>query len=813
MSANPTAPEAEVTVSPATYARAERFLPWNVASLMRGLEIQPRWIAGGDAFWFRQTTPTGTRFVRCDPERGACETAFDHVRLAAALSRASGLPFAAGSLPFDEIELAANPDQVRFTLDDAGWTCDLGSYACRRGEAFSEPVTDVERSPDGKQEAFVRDCNLWLRDVAGGDERALTTDGEELYAYGSPLPSPLVAAGLAEPAKPLVIWAPDGSRFLSCRIDQRQAKCLDLVQSVPKDGSHRLRTHRYAYPLPGDDVVPGEEVWLFDLASAAGVRAAVDPIPVLYHGQPVSAEWVWWTAGNEAVFLLTRNRGFLAYRLWQIDSVSGEARVIIEERGEHGIDPYLSWGSVTVRVAGNGRDVIWSAQRDGWSHLYLYDAGTGQQVRQLTSGEFNVVRVVHLDESGRWLYFTAMGREPERDPYYQHLYRVGLDGGEPELLTPAEAEHAICFTPSGKYFIDTYSRSDQLPVTELRSAAGALVSELARADIDALAATGWRPPERFVAKSRDGVTDVYGIMLRPTGFDPDRRYPVIDYIYAGPQVNVVPTTFAQSVAFDSGDRPNRGYAFWHAQALAELGFIVVMIDGLGMPARGKAYHDVTYRNLGDGGIPDHIAALRQLGDRFPALDLDRVGIYGHSAGGYASAHAILTYPEFYSVCVSSAGNHDHRLDKAGWVERYMGLPVGDHYREQANQTSAGRLRGKLLLIHGEMDENVHPASTLALVEALIRENKDFDLLIMPNRPHRLDDSGYFIRRRWDYFVRHLLGKEPPEGYRVGDEVDPPCVLPHNHNRDPASRGQRDVDHGAGRRRPCAGTKPIMNETC
>lgn len=785
MAVNHAVPGEVGAVTRATYSRAERFLPWNAAVLMHGLAIEPSWINGGDSFWFRQRTPTGTRFLVGDPERGSCEPLFDHVRLAAALSRATGLPFAASSLPLDDLEVAPGTGSMRFVIDDTWWTVDLDTYAVERGEATSSEPQAANRSPDGKHEVFVRDANLWVRAVETGKERALTTDGEEQYAHGAPLPSPLAGAGLADPAQPVALWSADGSRFLSCRIDQRRAKHLHLVQAVPNDGSLRPKLHTYAYPLPGDEETPVQEIWSFDLAAGAGVKTGVDPLPVLYHGQPLTASWVWWTDAADTVFLLTRDRGFLAYRLWRIDPVTGEARVAIEERGEHGIDPYLSWGAVIVRVAGNGKEVIWSAQRDGWGHLYLYDAETGAEVRQLTSGESNVARVAHLDDAGRWVYFTAMGREPDRDPYYQHLYRVSLDGGEPELLTPAEADHAVCFAPSGRYFIDTYSRHDQPPVTELRTAAGALVRELDQADISGLQATGWRPPERFTAKSRDGVTDVYGLILRPTHFDPSRRYPVIDYIYAGPQVNVVPTTFAQSVSFGDGERPNRGYAFWQAQALAELGFVVVMIDGLGMPGRGKAFHDVTYRNLGDGGIADHVAALRQLADRYPYLDLDRVGIYGHSAGGYASAHAILAFPEFYKVAVSSAGNHDHRLDKAGWVERYMGLPVGDHYREQANQTLAGQLQGKLLLVHGEMDENVHPASTLVLVDALIKENKDFDLLIMPNRPHRLDDAGYFIRRRWDYFVRHLLGAEPPAGYRIADESEPPPALPHNHNRDPA----------------------------
>ncbi|MFO8059313.1 MAG: prolyl oligopeptidase family serine peptidase [Bacillota bacterium] len=272
--------------------------------------------------------------------------------------------------------------------------------------------------------------------------------------------------------------------------------------------------------------------------------------------------------------------------------------------------------------------------------------------------------------------------------------------------------------------------------------------------------TGWTLPERFCAKARDGVTDIYGIILRPSNFDPSRPLPVLDDIYAGPQTNRAHASFAHMAE-------GRGTRFWQAQAHAELGFVVVMIDGLGMPYRWKAYHDVSFRNLGDGGVEDHIAALRQLAVRYPYMDLERVGIYGHSAGGYSSCHAILAHPDFFKVAVSSAGNHDHRLDKASWVERYMGLPVGQHYDEQANSRLAHNLRGKLLLIHGEMDENVHVGSTMQVVDALIKANRDFDMLILPNRSHACTDDPYFIRKRWDYFVRHLLGAEPPEGYQIG----------------------------------------------
>ncbi len=624
------------------------------------------------------------------------------------------------------------------------------------------------RSPDGRWEAFVRDHDLWLRSVSDGTERRLTDDGEPGYGYGATLPSPLSSAGLAEPDPPVVHWSPDSRRFLSCRIDERPAKYLHLVQSVPKDGSTRPRLHSYAYPLPGDTELPLTEAWCFAVDDDAGVKVQWPPLPTMYYGAPFQESSLWWTADGSQLFLLLRERAGRSYELIAVDPATGATRSIITERTDRGIDAFLYWADVNVRVIRDGTQVIWYAQRDGWGHLYLYDAATGAQIRQLTSGAFNISRIAHVDEADGWVAFMAVGREPDRDPYLNHLYRVSLDGGEPELLTPEDADHTVRFSPTGKHFVDIFSRTDVPPAANLRSASGELVLEIERADLAPLMATGWTAPERFTAKGRDGTTDVYGVIVRPSGFDPDGCYPVIDYIYGGPQVNVAPTTFTDATPFTDPFRQGRGSGFWQAQAIAELGFVVVMVDGLGMPGRSRAYHDVTYRNLGDAGLPDHIAAIRQLGDRDPALDLSRVGIYGHSAGGYASAHAILSYPDFYKVCVSSAGNHDHRLDKASWVERYMSPEVGPHYDEQANRSLAANLTGKLLLVHGEMDENVHPASTLALVDALIKANKDFDLLIVPNRPHRLDNDPYFLRRRWDYFVRHLLGVEPPVGYRIAE---------------------------------------------
>ena len=747
------------------YIRAERLLPWNASQLMSDLTVEPHWIDESDRFWYRFKRLAGVEIMLVDPEAGTREPAFDHKRLAASLSSASGIPCTDHQLPFETFEFT---DTIHITFevntseDDnppARWSCDLITYTCTRLEDAPKKPNDVVCSPDEQWEAFVCDYNVWLRSVDTGEERAITTDGDAKHGYGEALPSPLASAGIADPVPPVIIWSPDSKHVLFCRIDQRQARQFHLVQSVPLDGSIRPQLHTYAYPLPGDTDVPMAQLLVAGAADGEVVIADMEPLHMLYYGSPINPEWTWWAEDSRTIYIIRRERGYKSYALIAIDASTGTARVVVEDRGKRALDPSFTWGEKCVRVINDGSRVIWYSQRDGWGHLYLYDAATGELLHQITSGPFAVIEILHVDEAQGLIYFTALGREADRDPYYAHVYSVSLDGGEPELITAEDADHTVVFSPGGCYFVDTFSTVATPPVSVVCAVDEDRQLILEKTEIDSLLATGWQAPERFCAKGRDGMTDVYGMIFRPSYLDTTGHYPIIDSIYAGAQVNQAPAAFADSAR-------GRGGNFWQAQALAELGFIVVMIDGLGMPGRSKAYHDVSYHNLGDAGLEDHISALRQLADQYRYFDLSRVGIFGHSAGGYASTRAIFTYPDFYKVCVSSAGNHDHRLDKASWVERYMGFPVEDHYREQANQTNAHNLCSKLLLIHGEMDENVHVSSTLVVVDALIKANKDFDLLIMPNRPHSCTNDPYFVRRRWDYFVRHLLGTEPPAGYHI-----------------------------------------------
>ena len=752
------------------YARAERYLPWHIGPQLFGMTVEPRWLSDGGRFWYHARTRAGATFVLVDPRRGTREPAFDHARLAASLSRAAGAAYDAGALPFDRIEFVRGGAAIQFDVGAARWVYDPARETCER---LAGAPREGAVSPDGRWHVFARDHNLHLRSAETGAVRALTADGQPDFDYGTPLESPLGAAGVPAPEAPPspgALWSPDSRRILSFRLDRRAGGMYHLVQSVPRNGGLRPALHSYAYPLPGDDEVPSAELLVCDAEGGAPRAVPAERIPLLYYGSPLRPGWIWWNPDGGRVYAVTRGRGYRSYRLTVIDAASGAARVLLEEQGDGAIDPHPTHSATPiVKILNGGADVLWYSQRDGWGQLYLYDGGTGALRRQITSGPGMVTDIAHVDEPRGCVYFTAVGREPGGDPYFNHLYRVALDGGPAVRLTPEDATHQISFAPSGTCFVDSFSRVDDPPVTVLRAADGAVLRELERGDIGRLRELGWTPPERFRVKARDGTTDVYGVLIWPSSFraEPAGRLPVLDSIYAGPQTNQAPTSFGGYSSTPAV--PNKVRDLWHAHALAELGFAVVMIDGMGMPFRSRAFGDRSYRDLGDGGIADHVAAIRQLAARYPDLDAERVGIYGHSAGGYASTHAMLTFPEFYKVAVSSAGNHDHRLDKASWVERYMGLPVGDHYRQQSNVTLAHRLAGKLLLMHGEMDENVHPASTLQVVDALIAANKDFDLLILPNRPHGCTNDPYFVRRRWDYFVRHLLGAEPPAGYAIAPE--------------------------------------------
>ncbi|MDQ2799952.1 MAG: prolyl oligopeptidase family serine peptidase, partial [Armatimonadota bacterium] len=486
---------------------------------------------------------------------------------------------------------------------------------------------------------------------------------------------------------------------------------------------------------PGDPL-PAYQLWLFDPARKKAIPAQVEPLD--YNGPP---NLRWDRQGRLTYEKM--DRGYQRFRVMAVDPKTGASVTLIDDRAKTFIDSTTTY----VYYAEPSDEIVYASERDGWRHLYLHDALTGTLKNQITRGNWVVRGVDHIDEAGRQIWFTASGKNPGEDPYHLHLYRINFDGTGLTALTEGDGSHSVQWSPDRKYLLDTYSRADLPPVHNLRRESdGALVCALETADISSLVQKGWKMPEVFSAPGRDGQTAIWGLVFRPLRFNPAAQYPIIENIYAGPQDSFVRKTFA---VHDS------------MQALAELGFIVVQCDGMGTRNRSKAFHDVCWHNIADAGLPDRIAWIKALARKDPACDTKRVGIYGTSAGGQSSTGALLFHPEFYKVAVSSCGCHDNRIDKLWWNEQWMGYPVGPWYAEQSNITNAVRLRGKLLLIVGELDTNVPPESTLRLTDALIRAGKDYNLLVIPGSDHT-DGGTYGERRRRDFFVRHLLGQEPPD---------------------------------------------------
>jgi dipeptidyl aminopeptidase/acylaminoacyl peptidase len=573
------------------------------------------------------------------------------------------------------------------------------------------------KSPDGRWEAFIKDDNVWLR--GSGEEFALSHDGKAEDGYGNQF-----------------FWSPDSKRLAAVRTKQVTERKVYFIESSPRD-QVQPKLHSHVYVKPGDPLpVPCPQ--LFDVAARKPIAVDHRLFDNLW-----SIEDYRWSADSSRFTFVYNQRGHQVLRLLSIDASSGAVQPIIDEHSPTFID-YS--GKYFLHYLEGTNELIWMSERDGWNHLYLYDAATGKVKNQITRGSWVVRGVERVDEGKRQIWFRAGGIRPEQDPYYIHYCRVNLDGSGLTLLTEGDGTHKVDYSPDGRYLIDSYSRVDLPPVTELRRAAdGKLVCKLEKADWIALRETGWKAPERFVAKGRDGATDIYGVIFRPTNFDAAKRYPIVEEIYAGPQDSFVPKRFA---------------AFHQQQAIAELGFIVVQIDGMGTSNRSKKFHDVCWKNLADSGLSDRILWIRAAAAKYPYMDLGHVGIYGGSAGGQSAAAAVMTHGDFYKAAVADCGCHDNRMDKIWWNEQWMGWPLGPQYAANSNVTLARGLKGKLLLIVGEMDTNVDPASTMQVVDALIRADKDFDLLVVPGSNHGAAESPYGRRRRADFLVRNLLGVEP-----------------------------------------------------
>ena len=729
------------------YARAERFLNYNTNRLVLHVAAQPTWV-GDDRFWYRTNTENGTEFFLVDAATGSRTAAFNQAKIAAALSTAARASYTTYRLPFNQFDFSADRKSISFNSGGSRWTCDVGGDTCE-GKARAQGPPSVT-SPDGKRDAFIRNYNLWVREISSGKETQLTKDGVKEYGYATD------NAGWIHSDNPILLWSPDSKKIATFQLDERGTGEMYLVST--NVGHPRLEA--WKYPLPGDPKIFMIERVVIDVDRARVVRLQLPPDS---HRSSVCDdvecdgpfEDVEWSADGRQVAFLSTSRDHKEAHLRVADTESGKVRQVLEEKVatyyESGNDAH-NW-----RFLPASNEVIWFSERDNWGHLYLYDLQTGRVKNQITTGEGNVTKLLKVDEQNRLLYFLGVGKENGRDPYFVHFYRIGFDGRNLTLLTPEDATHVVAPSPSARYFIDSFSKPDVAPIAVLRDAGGRLIATLEKADISRLLATGWKPPQPIVVKARDGTTDLYGLLYAPVNLNASAKYPIVNHIYPGPQTGSVgPRNFLAA----RGD----------SQALAEVGFIVVEIDGMGTPWRSKKFHDAYFGDMGDNTLPDQVAGMKELAAKYPWIDLERAGIWGHSGGGYATAGAMFRYPDFFKVGISESGNHDNRNYEDDWAEKWQGLleRKGEttNYDSQANQNVAKNLKGKLLLTHGTMDDNVPPSNTLLVVDELIKANKDFDLLLLPNRRHGYAAEPYMIRRRWDYFVRNLLGAEPPRGYEL-----------------------------------------------
>lgn len=697
------------SVTVADYEHATNFLSFSTSPLVDKAFVSPQWLEDG-RFWYKISVNGEDQFVLVDPETGKKKTASS------------------------ENELLSGTDRK-----------DKNEYGHSRNEVLS---------PDGKKVAFIKEWNLWMRDLETGEETQLTTDGEKNFGYATD------NAGWRKSDKPILLWSPDSKKIATYQQDQRHVSDMYLVST--NVGAPNLQ--KWKYPLPTDEEIIKIHRVIIEVNEPEVIRLDIPADP--RRGSlcdDISCSGAFddnqWNEDATKLAFVSTSRDHKSAKMRIADAETGEVREVFEEKVETQYES--GQGSINWRYLPESEEIIWYSERDDWGHLYLYDSETGKLKNQITSEDFVVTRLLRVDEDERKLYFLANDREEGRDPYFSHFYSVNFNGKNLKLLSPENGNHKISISPEAEYFVDNYSQPDVPNVAELRTIKGKLVTTLEKANISRLKESGWKAPQPITVKSRDEKWDLYGLMFTPTHLDENRKYPVVNYVYPGPQGGGV-----GSRSFSPSRRDH--------QALAELGFVVVVIDGTCNPDRSKSFHDACYGNMADNTLEDQIFGIKQLAERYPYIDLDHVGIWGHSGGGFATAAAMFKYPEFYKVGISESGNHDNRNYEDDWGERYIGLLSKDsegvsNYEKQANQYLAENLEGKLLLAHGAMDDNVPPYNTYLVVDALIKANKDFDLIIFPHARHGYgEDYYYMMRRRWDYFVEHLMGATPPENF----EIDP-----------------------------------------
>ncbi len=730
------------------YRRAEKMLTAHTSHLVYNADVRPQWI-NGNHFWYLSSIKEGNEFILVDAQAMERDRAFDHDSLADQLSDQLGEVISAYDLPFRSVDFSEDLSSVSFNIEGQGFSYNINENVLTRNNEKSYDIRNAIVSPDKLKAAFIRDFNLWVKELNTGREIQLTSDGVEDFGYATN------NAGWTRRETPVLLWSPDSRMIATFQHDGRGVGEMYLAST---NVGHPV-PEIWKYPLPQDSVIFRIHRVVIHLDGRKVVRLKMDPdqhrSTITDHiavrgGQFADVEWS--QDGSFLAFVST-SRDHKNERLRIADPYTGEVREILEETEETFFESGHSM--INWHILPETNEFIWYSQKSNWGHLYLHDLETGELKNQITQGDWRVLDLLYIDKDRRTIYFTGAGREPG-NPYFQYLYSIKTDGSGFKLHTPDSAFHNISLSPDGRYFVDSYSTPVDPPVTLLRDIESGTVMDLEKADISELLAEGWVPPVPFSVKARDGETDLYGLMFKPSDFDETKKYPIINYIYPGPQSGSV-----RSMSFYASRGDN--------QAIAELGFIVVAINAMGTPMRSKSFHETYYGNMGDNGLPDQITGMKQLAERHKWIDIDKVGIYGSSGGGFASTDAILRYPDFFKVAVSCAGNHDNRNYEDDWGEKWQGLleeyPDGTtNYDNQANQLLAGNLKGKLLLAHGTMDTNVPYYNTLLVVNELIAANKDFDLILFPNRSHGFSNEPYMMRRRWDYFVRHLMEAEPPEEF-------------------------------------------------
>lgn len=700
--------------------------------------VQPNWLGDTHRFWYIRNTPDGKEYILIDADKRSRMPLFNESALYKALSAETGKTMTKKNAALNNVSVTIKLDSITFMVDGSRYlflpkTEKLVKQEMGAGQRFGrgnrgerywgerDPMQSGRAipSPDRTKEAYIKDGNVWVKNKADGSEKALTTDGTNNNYY---------AAWLQ--------WSPDSKYLLTLQVQPAEQRYIHFVESSPKD-QLQPKLHKRPYTKPGD-TLDVQRPWVCNVETGKAFLPNMDLFNHQYELKNLR-----WDKDSQHFTFEYNQRGHQVYRVLEASALTGQVRCLIEETS----DTYVNYNRQYRNDLENGKEIIWMSERDNWNHLYVYDRATGQVKRQITKGEWYVRDILHVDEKAGQIWFTANGVYPNEDPYLIRYYRINLDGTGLTCLTPDEGMHTATFSRDRKYLVDVYSKTDMAPVAVLRNTKdGKVVLPLEKADISALVEKGWKAPETFVAKGRDGKTDIWGLIYRPSNFDPNKKYPVIEYIYSGPGSHYVPKTFST--------------VNWNMSPLAELGFIVVQLDGMTTSYRSKAFESVCYKNLQDAGFPDRIPWIKAAAEKYPYMDASRVGIFGASAGGQEAMTAVLNHGDFYKAAYSSCGCHDNRMDKIWWNEQWMGYPIDSSYIRTSNVVNAHKLQAPLMLVVGELDDNVDPASTMQVVDALIKANKDFELVVLPGVGHTMGGT-YGERKRYDFFVKHLLGVTPP----------------------------------------------------